>query len=65
MGRGDLVLTPPWTWHDHGNESDEPMIWLDGLDLPLVAEVEATFVAPFPRDATWPWSTSTPTPVAR
>ena len=22
MGRGDLVLTPPWTWHDHGNDSD-------------------------------------------
>jgi gentisate 1,2-dioxygenase len=51
MGRGDLVLTPPWTWHDHGNESDEPMIWLDGLDLPLVAEMEATFFEPFPEDA--------------
>jgi gentisate 1,2-dioxygenase len=51
MSRGDLVLTPPWTWHDHGNESDEPMIWLDGLDLPLVAEMEATFYEPFPKDA--------------
>ena len=51
MSRGDLVLTPPWTWHDHGNESDEPMIWLDGLDLPLVAEMEATFFEPFPQDA--------------
>jgi gentisate 1,2-dioxygenase len=51
MSRGDLVLTPPWTWHDHGNESDEPMIWLDGLDLPLVAEMEATFYEPFPQDA--------------
>ena len=51
MSRGDLVLTPPWTWHDHGNDSDEPMIWLDGLDLPLVAEMEATFYEPFPKDA--------------
>lgn len=51
MGRGDLVLTPPWTWHDHGNETDEPMIWLDGLDLPLVAELDAQFFEPFPEDA--------------
>ncbi len=51
MSRGDLVLTPPWTWHDHGNESDEPMLWLDGLDLPLVAEMEGTFFEPFPEDA--------------
>jgi gentisate 1,2-dioxygenase len=51
MSRGDLVLTPPWTWHDHGNDSDEPMIWLDGLDLPLVAEMEATFYEPFAKDA--------------
>jgi gentisate 1,2-dioxygenase len=51
MGRGDLVLTPPWTWHDHGHEGDEPMIWLDGLDLPLVAEIEGSFFEPFPEDA--------------
>jgi gentisate 1,2-dioxygenase len=51
MGRGDLVLTPPWTWHDHGHEGAEPMIWLDGLDLPLVAEMEATFFEPFDGDA--------------
>ena len=50
MGRGDLVLTPPWTWHDHGHEGAEPMIWLDGLDLPLVAEMEATFFEPFAGD---------------
>lgn len=35
MERGDVILTPSWHWHDHGNESDEPMIWLDGLDLPV------------------------------
>ena len=51
MSRGDLVLTPPWTWHDHGNETDEPMVWLDGLDLPLVAEMEAAFFEPFPDEA--------------
>ncbi|MCS5669076.1 MAG: cupin domain-containing protein, partial [Dehalococcoidia bacterium] len=36
MYPGDLVLTPSWTWHDHSNESGEPIIWLDGLDIPLV-----------------------------
>jgi gentisate 1,2-dioxygenase len=51
MSRGDLVLTPPWTWHDHGNESDEPMIWLDGLDLPLVVEMEGQFYEAFAADA--------------
>jgi gentisate 1,2-dioxygenase len=32
----DLVLTPNWQWHDHGNDSGRPMIWLDGLDIPTV-----------------------------
>ena len=24
MQPGDFVITPPWTWHDHGNESPQP-----------------------------------------
>ena len=36
MEPGDLILTPKLSWHDHSNESLEPMIWLDGLDFPLV-----------------------------
>lgn len=43
MSRGDLVLTPNWTWHDHGCESDKPIIWMDGLDLPLVGDLDAVF----------------------
>jgi gentisate 1,2-dioxygenase len=43
MQRGDLVLTPAWEWHDHGNEGDVPMIWLDGLDLPLWQALPAIF----------------------
>ena len=35
MYPGDFVVTPSLSWHDHGNETDEPMIWLDGLDWPL------------------------------
>lgn len=43
MHRHDLVLTPSWTWHDHGNETQEPMIWLDGLDLPLIESLDLGF----------------------
>ena len=43
MERGDMVLTPAWEWHDHGNEGDKPMIWLDGLDLPLWQALPAIF----------------------
>jgi gentisate 1,2-dioxygenase len=51
MERGDLILTPTWRWHDHGNEGDGPMIWMDGLDTPLVHNLEASFYEPFPEDA--------------
>jgi gentisate 1,2-dioxygenase len=40
----DLVLTPNWQWHDHGNHSGAPMIWLDGLDIPTVRHFDASFV---------------------
>lgn len=49
MGRGDLVLTPPWTWHDHGSEGTEPVVWFDGLDLPLVHDLDAVFFEPYPE----------------
>jgi len=43
MSPGDLVLTPAWTWHDHANEGDETVVWLDGLDIPLVRMFDAGF----------------------
>jgi gentisate 1,2-dioxygenase len=43
MEPGDLVLTPNWTWHDHNNQSDAPMVWFDGLDLPLLTTLESIF----------------------
>lgn len=39
----DLVLTPGWQWHDHGNPTGAPMIWLDGLDIPTVRHFDASF----------------------
>jgi gentisate 1,2-dioxygenase len=43
MREGDFVITPSWAWHDHGNESERAMIWLDGLDIPLLKFLDASF----------------------
>jgi len=43
MRRGDMLLTPGWHFHGHQNVSDHPMAWLDGLDIPLVAETDQGF----------------------
>lgn len=43
MAPGDLILTPSWTWHDHTNSTNEPIVWLDGLDSPLAVYCEAAF----------------------
>jgi gentisate 1,2-dioxygenase len=43
MSRGDFVITPGWTWHDHGNEGSDPVIWLDGLDVPMVNLFDTSF----------------------
>jgi gentisate 1,2-dioxygenase len=43
MHEGDFIITPSWTWHDHGNESDKPMVWLDGLDIPTIRFFDAGF----------------------
>jgi gentisate 1,2-dioxygenase len=43
MNPGDLLLTPGWHWHDHTHVGDGPMMWLDGLDYPLVNKLDAGF----------------------
>jgi gentisate 1,2-dioxygenase len=43
MQPGDFVITPSWTWHHHGHEGDGPMVWLDGLDIPVVGFFNSTF----------------------
>jgi len=50
MRPGDFIITPSWTWHDHGNPGSEPVIWLDGLDLPILRTFAAQFHEPFPED---------------
>ncbi|KID91884.1 RmlC-like jelly roll fold protein [Metarhizium guizhouense ARSEF 977] len=41
--RGDVVVTPSWHWHDHGNEGKNPVIWLDALNLPLFTYARVHF----------------------
>jgi len=47
MKPGDFIITPSWTWHDHGHEgrveSDAPVVWLDGLDIPMLRFFDAGF----------------------
>jgi gentisate 1,2-dioxygenase len=43
MHRGDFIVTPAWTWHDHGNPGKDTVIWLDGLDIPIVRFLGAGF----------------------
>jgi gentisate 1,2-dioxygenase len=50
MHEGDFVITPPLAWHDHGNESDRPIFWLDGLDIPLVQFLDASFAEHHDKD---------------
>ncbi|MGH7773941.1 MAG: cupin domain-containing protein, partial [Candidatus Binatia bacterium] len=44
----DLLLTPNWYWHGHFSEHPEPMIWMDGLDVPLVYGLGAAFQEDYP-----------------
>jgi len=42
--RGDIILTPNGTWHDHGNEDKDPVIWIDMLDWPLMELLDCAWV---------------------
>lgn len=43
MRPGDFIITPSWTFHDHANPGSSPVVWLDGLDVPMVQLFEAGF----------------------
>ena len=51
--RGDLILTPNGTWHDHGNDGAEPVIWIDVLDFPLMEFLDCVWL-----DAEYPGETA-------
>ncbi|MEY3670210.1 MAG: cupin domain-containing protein [Burkholderiaceae bacterium] len=65
MSRGDLILTPTGLWHEHGHEGDQPVIWLDVLDLPLVYYTETSYHINGDRQAVRAdWSGDAPAVVA-
>jgi gentisate 1,2-dioxygenase len=46
MNSGDLILTPPWCWHGHINESGHRTVWFDAANLPLIRTLDANFFEP-------------------
>jgi gentisate 1,2-dioxygenase len=49
--RGDLILTPNGTWHDHGNDGASPVVWADILDFPLMEFLDCSWIdEEFPGD---------------
>jgi gentisate 1,2-dioxygenase len=54
MRPGDFVLTPGWTWHDHGHLGTEPVIWLDALDNPFGQFFGAIFRENYQEEAQAP-----------
>ena len=47
MEEGDLILTPQWAWHEHAHEGDEPMVWIDGLDVPFIQSLQVISFQPY------------------
>ena len=52
MMPGDVLLTPNWSSHGHGNDGPMPAFWLDFLDVPLVQLLEPMFFDPELDDET-------------
>ena len=50
MRPGDFILTPSWSFHDHGNPGTEPVVWLDGLDIPIVNLFDTSFAEHHPQE---------------
>ena len=48
MGPGDVLLTPNWCWHGHGNEGSAAAYWVDFLDTPLIHALEPMFFESHP-----------------
>jgi len=50
MHPGDFIITPSWTWHDHGNPGNQPVVWMDGLDIRIVQMFAAQFHEVFAQE---------------
>jgi gentisate 1,2-dioxygenase len=43
MRRGDFLPQAGMNWHAHHNSAQQPMAWIDGLDIPFQYDVESQF----------------------
>src|ERR1043166_9258294 len=50
MHPGDFIITPSWTFHDHGNPGSDPVVWMDGLDIRIVELFAAQFHEVYPEE---------------
>src|SRR5712692_2441005 len=50
MEPADLILTPSLTWHNHGNETAQPITWIDAIDAPLMQYLCCSFYDAYPGD---------------
>jgi len=50
MHPGDFIITPSWTYHDHGNPGNDPVVWMDGLDIRIVQTFAAQFHEVYPEE---------------
>lgn len=44
MSRGDFLLTPGSCLHGHHTDSDRPMAWIDGPEIPSSCQNDVGFV---------------------
>lgn len=47
MEEGDFLITPKGLWHGHEHLGDEPMLWMDALDIPTLYAIGGTFFDPY------------------
>jgi gentisate 1,2-dioxygenase len=46
---GDYLITPTWTWHDHTNQGNETIFWMDCLDSPFTLYMNVCFTEFYPE----------------
>lgn len=46
---GDYVITPEWCWHDHINEGEDTVFWMDCLDIPFTSALTSSFFEMYPE----------------
>jgi len=49
MEEGDFITTPNWSWHEHVNGGDGPVVWLDGANGPMIQYYQIGFANLYPE----------------